>query len=420
MTITETRLSNGLRVLTDPMPQVETVSLGAWVDVGARHESVAENGISHLMEHMAFKGTERRSARVIAEEVENVGGYLNAATSREHTCFYAKVLKADAALAVDVIGDILQHSVFDPEELEREKAVVIQEIAQADDTPDDIVFDFFQATAFPDQALGRPILGTPESVSAVARESLAEFLKTRYTAEAMVVAAAGAIEHEDFVRLVERHFNALPTGPAQPAARALYRGGDFREARDLEQAQVVMGFEGVSYEHPHYYAHHVLSTLLGGGMSSRLFQEVREKRGLAYSVYSYASSYVDGGLFTVYAGAAGDQVAGLIPVLCDEITGVLKGITDDELKRARAQLKASILMSLESTSSRLDQMGRQILTLGRVVSVEEMVEGIEAVDAAMVKDATAAMLVAPPTIALLGDLGEPPGYAEIVERMRVG
>lgn len=419
MTVTETVLASGLRVLTDPMPGVETVSLGAWVDVGARHESESENGISHLMEHMAFKGTEKRSARVIAEEVENVGGYLNAATSREHTYFYAKILKADAALAVDVIGDILQHSVFDPEELEREKAVVIQEIAQADDTPDDIVFDFFQETAFPEQALGRPILGTPDTVSALSRETLAAFMKTRYTAGSMVVAAAGAIEHETFLGLVQEHFNALPIGPARAAGRAVYRGGDYREPRELEQAQVVLGFEGVGYEHPHHYAHHMLSTLLGGGMSSRLFQEVREKRGLAYSVYSYASSYVDSGLFTVYAGTGGDQVAELMPVLCDEIVGVLNGVTEDELRRARAQLKASILMSLESTSNRLDQMGRQMLTLGRLQPTEEMVAGIDAVDAAMVMDAARGMLASAPTVTLLGDFGDAPAYDTIAARLRV-
>ncbi len=420
MTIQETRLANGLRVLTDPMSHVETVSLGAWVDVGTRHERLSEHGISHLMEHMAFKGTQRRSARLIAEEIENVGGYLNAATSREQTCFYAKVLKADTALAVDVIADIVQHSVFDPEELEREKAVVIQEIAQAEDTPDDIVFDYFQATAYPEQPLGRAILGTPTSVAATTRETLQGFLATRYTAEAMVVAAAGAIDHQAFVRLVEDHFTALPSGVSPPPIQAVYQGGYHCEARDLEQAQVLLGFDGVAYEHPHHYAHHVLATLLGGGMSSRLFQEVREKRGLAYSVYSYASSYSDGGLFTVYAGAAGEQVAALIPVLCDEITGVLKGVSQAELSRARAQLQASILMGLESTSSRLDQLGRQTLSLGRVIGTEEMVAGIMAVDTKMVIDAAATMLALPPTVTLLGDVGKPPGYEAIRAMLGVG
>lgn len=404
MSISVTTLPNGLRVMTDTVRTVETVSLGAWVDVGTRHEPEEINGISHLLEHMAFKGTETRSAQRIAEEIETVGGHLNAYTSREHTAYYAKVLKEDSELAVDLIADILQHSTFDAEELKREQSVVVQEINQAEDTPDDIIFDHFQATAYPRQALGRPVLGTPERVRGIDRATLKGFMERTYTAPATVLAAAGNIDHDAFVALVERHFDALPDAPARPPEKAAYTGGDFREERDLEQVHVVLGFDGVSYEHPHFYSSTVLSTLLGGGMSSRLFQEVREKRGLVYSIYAFASSYTDGGLFSVYAGTGEDEVAELIPVMCDEIVKVLDGVTDEEVARARAQLKAGLLMSMESTSSRCEQLARQVLAYGRPISMEELVEKVEAVDAAMVVDAAHQVLATPPTLAVLGSL----------------
>lgn len=402
MSITVTTLPNGLRVMTDRMTTVETVSLGAWVDVGTRHEPVEINGISHLLEHMAFKGTQRRSAAAIAEEIENVGGHLNAYTSRENTAYYAKVLKEDSALAVDLIADILQHSVFDPEELAREQSVVVQEINQAEDTPDDIVFDHFQATAYPDQAMGRAVLGTPDRVRGITRDTLSRFMQDTYSTRSMVLAAAGNIDHDTFVRLVESQFTALPqVAPVLPEA-ARYVGGDLRVDKDLEQLHLLVGFDGVSYEHPLFYASAVLSTLLGGGMSSRLFQEIREKRGLAYSVYTYTSSYTDGGLFGVYAGTGEDEAAELVPVLCTELRRVLDGITPAELARARAQIKAGLLMGLESPSNRCEQLARHILSYGRILSTEELVTQVEAVDEAKVLEAAALMLGSAPTVTALG------------------
>ncbi|WP_019645745.1 M16 family metallopeptidase [Novispirillum itersonii] len=402
MSITVTTLPNGLRVMTDRMTTVETVSLGAWVDVGTRHEPVEINGISHLLEHMAFKGTQRRSAAAIAEEIENVGGHLNAYTSRENTAYYAKVLKEDSALAVDLIADILQHSVFDAEELAREQSVVVQEINQAEDTPDDIVYDHFQATAYPDQAMGRAVLGTPERVRGITRDTLSRFMRDTYSTRSMVLAAAGNIDHDTFVRLVENQFTALPqTAPVQPEV-ARYTGGDLRVEKDLEQLHLLVGFDGVSYEHPLFYASAVLSTLLGGGMSSRLFQEIREKRGLAYSVYTYTSSYTDGGLFGVYAGTGEDEAAELVPVLCTELRRVLDGISPAELARARAQIKAGLLMGLESPSNRCEQLARHILSYGRILSTEELVAQVEAVDAAKVLEAAALMLNSAPTVTALG------------------
>lgn len=419
MGIRETRLASGLRVVTDPMATVESASVGVWVDAGTRHEPAPVNGVSHLLEHMAFKGTRRRSARDIAEEMDAVGGHLNAYTARDHTAYYAKVLKEDADLAVDIVADILQHSTLDPEELAREQTVVVQEISQAIDTPDDIIFDHFQATAFPDQPLGRPVLGTEELVRAMTRDTVAGYMRTHYAAPRMVLAGAGRIDHDHLVETAERMFAGLPTDSDCATERAAYRGGDYREERDIEQVNLVLGFDGVAYDDPDYYTASVLSTLLGGGMSSRLFQEVREKRGLVYSIYSFTSSYADGGLFGVYAGTGEDEVAELIPVMCDEIVKVAAGVDEGELQRARAQLKASILMSLESTSSRCEQLARQILVYGRPVPTAEVVDKIEAVSGADVARVAARLFATTPTLAAIGPPAKVESYDKVAARLRM-
>lgn len=351
-TTTMSTLSNGMRVVTDRIKGVESASLGIWVGVGARHEHEDVNGVAHMLEHMAFKGTKRRSARGIAEEIEAVGGSLNAYTSRENTAYFARVLKGDVPLAIDILADILQHSTFDSDELSRERAVVIQEIGQSFDTPDDLVFDHFQEVAYPDQPLGRSILGSAERIGGMSRDTIAGYMNRTYTAPGMVLAAAGNVDHDDIVAQAETLFNALGRGNGPPAAPARYRGGERIEHRDLEQIHLVLGFDGVSYNDPDYYAVSLLSYLLGGGMSSRLFQEIREKRGLVYSIYGFTSSYVDGGSFGVYAGTGEQEAAELIPVLCDEINKVTVSVGGEELARTKAQIKAGILMSLESTSAR--------------------------------------------------------------------
>ncbi|MDA8232433.1 MAG: pitrilysin family protein [Magnetospirillum sp.] len=417
--IRRTRLDSGLEIVTDPMETVETVSLGVWVDAGTRHEPAAINGVSHLLEHMAFKGTGRRSARDIAEEMDAVGGHLNAYTARDHTAYYAKVLKEDAPLALDIVADILQHSTLDPEELAREQAVVVQEISQAIDTPDDIIFDHFQATAYPDQPLGRPVLGTEELVRSMTRDTVLTYMRTHYSAPNMVLAAAGRIDHDRLVESAERAFSALPVARQTTTTLANYVGGDFREDRDIEQVNLLLGFEGVAYSDPDYYAASVLSTLLGGGMSSRLFQEVREKRGLVYSIYSFTSSYSDGGLFGVYAGSGEDEVAELIPVLCDEIVTVTEGVRDIEVDRARAQLKASILMGLESTTARCEQIARQMVIYGRPVSVDEVVSKILAVTADDVAAVARRLFAGTPTIAALGPLGKVESFEAIANRLKM-
>jgi predicted Zn-dependent peptidase len=405
MTVRLTTLPNGLRIVTDRMDAVETVSLGVWVDVGTRHEPPAVNGVAHLLEHMAFKGTERRSALAIAEEIEAVGGHLNAYTSREHTAYYAKVLKEDVPLAVDILADILQHSAFDPVELDRERTVILQEIGQANDTPDDVIFDFFQERAYPDQAMGRPVLGRPEIIESIGRESVAGYLRDNYAAPRMVLAAAGKIDHDALVAQAESAFSGLARASAARTESAVYMGGDFREQRDLEQVHVVLGFSGVSYGDPDHYAATVLSTALGGGMSSRLFQEIREKRGLVYSIYSFAHGYRDGGLFGVYAGTGPDEVAELMPAICEEIRKVGDGLGAAELKRARAQLKAGILMSLESTSARCEQLAQHLLVYGELLDVADIVQRIEAVDNVAVTRVARRIMASRPTFAALGQIG---------------
>ena len=403
MTVRIATLASGLRVVSDPVDHLETASLGLWVDVGARCETEETNGLSHLLEHMAFKGTERRSARAIAEEIEAVGGHLNAYTSREITAYYAKVMKEDVPLALDLLADILQHSTFDADELERERAVVIQEIAQVHDTPDDLVFDRFQETAYPDQPLGRSILGPPEQVRGYSRDALAAYMGAHYRAPRMVLVGSGRIDHEALVASAEAAFTALPDGPAPASEAAVYGGGDCRMTRELEQAHLVLGFDGIAYDDPDFYTLQVLSTLLGGGMSSRLFQEVREKRGLAYSVFTFSSSYADGGIFGVYAGAGEAELGELVPVMAGELVKACEAVGEDEVARARAQLKAGLLMSLESTQARAERLGRHMLLFGRPLAIAEMIERVDAIDADAVRRTAARILRGGrPTVAALG------------------
>ena len=412
-----TTLASGLRIVSVDMPGLETAALGVWVDAGARCESAELNGVSHLLEHMAFKGTKRRTALAIAEEIESVGGHLNAYTSREHTAYIARVLRENVPLAIDILADIVQHATMPEDELEREREVVIQEIGQVHDTPDDVVFDLFQETAFPDQPLGRPILGTVQSVGGFSRDVLVDYMSEHYSADRMVVVAAGRIDHDDLVGLAAEAFDSLPDHAECGFEPAAYRGGDTRQQRSLEQVHLVMGFNGVAYEDPEFYAQQVLATCLGGGMSSRLFQEVREKRGLAYSVYAFATSYVDGGLFGIYAGAGERHVRELVPVICGEIVKIADRVGDDELDRARAQLKASVLMSLESPSAQCERLGRQMLVFGRPIPTREVIQRIDAVDGALVTRTSRRLIDGQrPTVTALGPAASVESYEKIAAR----
>ena len=327
MTLQLTKLSNGLRVITDTVTDVESVAVGVWADVGTRHEDLTHNGVAHMVEHMMFNGTPTRTSQQIAEEIESVGGQMNAYTSREITAYYIHLLKDDMPLAMNVLSDILQRPTFPDKELEKERGVILQEIGMTNDTPDDIIFDYYQETAYPDQALGAPILGTAEIVSGMTKETLFDYVHRFYTPEKLVVSAAGNVSHDDMVKQVEVLFTDLPKDSHQSYRPAAYHGGERREEKDLEQSHVVLGFQGVRRDDPAYYDAVLLSTVMGGGMSSRLFQEVREKRGLVYSVYASHSAYHDDGQFEIYAGTGPEKLPELMPVLGDEVRKIIKSKT---------------------------------------------------------------------------------------------
>ena len=412
-----TRLPSGLTVVTERMDRVETVSLGAYVATGTRNEAEAENGVSHFLEHMAFKGTARRTAPEIAEEIENVGGHINAYTAREQTAYYVKLLKEDLALGADIVGDILTHSVFAPDELERERGVILQEIGQANDTPDDIIFDHFQETAFPGQPMGRPVLGREAVIKGLTRGTMVDYMHRHYAARNVVVAAAGNLTHERVLELANQHFADLPASPPPVQVPGRYQGGEFREARELDQVHIVLGFPSAPYGDPDYYPVLLLSTLLGGGMSSRLFQEIREKRGLVYSIYSFTAPYLDTGLFGIYAGTGEKEAGELVPVTLEELRKVQASVSEAELARARAQVKASLLMSLESTGSRCEQLARQLQVFGRLIPTAETVAKIDGVTVADIARAAARVFRAAPTLAALGPAGLVPGLPAIMDKL---
>jgi len=417
MSFQTTTLDSGMRVVTDTIDGVESAAVGVWVDVGARDEPQELNGISHLLEHMAFKGTERRDAQAIAQEIEDVGGHVNAYTSREHTAFYARVLKDDVPLAIDILADILQHSTFLEEELEKERWVVMQEIAQVHDTPDDLIFDLFQERAFPEQPLGRSILGSSEGVEGFQRDALASFQGRFYTADSMILAAAGGVDHDAIVRLAESQFGNLKRRNGHVPEPASYQGGPIEQEDDVEQVHLVVGFDGVGHADPDYYGIQLLTGALGGGMSSRLFQEIRERRGLAYSIYAFHSSYVDGGLFGVYAGCACEDADEVSTLVSDELARSTEGISQQELDRARTQIKAGLLMSRESTSARCENAARQLLIYGRHVPQEEVVARLEAVTTEDIRRcATRLFCNGRPTVATIGPKDGIGQYQHIASR----
>ena len=417
MSVEITTLPGGLRVISDAMPHLETTAIGIWVGSGSRHETEAQQGLSHFLEHMAFKGTARRSARRIAEEIESAGGDLNAATSTEQTAYYARVLANDTPLALDILADILTESAFDEAEIAREKQVVLQEIAAVEDTPDDLVFELLTQAAYPGQPVGKPILGTSETVSALTRTSLVDYVETHYRADNMVVAAAGAVDHQRFVSDVARHFGHVSPSPGAAAPRARYQGGDLRLKRRLEQAHIAIGFEGFSFHDPNHYAAHIFSHAVGGGMSSRLFQEVREERGLAYAVHSFDWTYEDTGLFGFYAATAPANVPELLPVALDCLVEATESLTEAEVARAKAQLKVSLLTALESSSARAEQIARQHMAFGRIISREEIIARVDTITVADARRAGAAMLRTAPTVAAIGAVGKVPSPDRIASRL---
>ena len=411
-------LSNGLRIVTERMPACESAAIGLWVDAGGRHERPDQNGIAHFLEHMAFKGTARRSALQIAEEIEDVGGYINAYTSRETTAYYARVLAEDVPLALDVIADIVLEPAFAEAEIEVERGVILQEIGQALDTPDDIIFDWLQEAAYSGQALGRTILGPAERVAGFTRADLARFVSEHYAPERLVLSAAGAVDHGAIVAQAERLFGHLAPRAAPAAERACFTGGEKRVTKDLEQVHFALALEAPGYTSDDLYTSQIHATLLGGGMSSRLFQEIRERRGLCYTVFAAAGPYVDTGMLTIYAGTGAEDIGALARLTVDEIRRVADDVTEAEVSRARAQMKAGLLMGLESPSSRAERLARLLAIFGRVPALEETVARIDGVDRAAL-GAYAARLAGQgqAALALYGPADRAPDLAEMRERL---
>lgn len=406
MTFQVTQLENGLRIASETQPQLHTAAFAIGVDVGARHESLEEGGISHLLEHMAFKGSSTLNAKEIAEKFDLMGGNVNAYTSHEHTVYYVKVLKEYAHDALDLLCQIVADFAFDQQELERERQVILQEIAMHHDSPDDLVFDLFQETAFGRQPLGRSILGTPERVDRFTREDLIAYTKKHYVPQRMVVVGAGNVDHVDTCGVAAKYFGQAPRGAEghQPET-ARYTGGEKTLEKELEQVQLVVGYPGVAIHHADYFPLQMLATVLGGGMSSRLFQQIREQRGLAYSVSAFATGYNDTGVLGIYAGTTVEHLGELTGALQDVVHGALDDISEAELVRARNQLKAGVVMTRENCGAVSEWIARHLLVYGRYKTAEEIITMLDSVTIADMQRAGRACLAAAPTVVALGPEG---------------
>jgi len=406
-------LPNGFRIVTEAMPGLQSASIGLWVEAGGRHETPSQNGIAHFLEHMAFKGTKRRSALRIAEEIEDVGGYINAYTSREMTAYYARVLSQDVVMALDVIADIVLNPVFRKADIETERHVILQEIGQALDTPDDIIFDWLHEVSYPNQPFGRTILGPEERVSAFQKADFQSFTASHYGPDQMILSAAGGVDHDAIVTAAEAIFGGLkPVGRAaiQPAR---FVGGERREVKDLEQVHFALSFEGPGYRDDAVYTAQVYATAMGGGMSSRLFQKIREDRGLCYSIHAQSGAYEDTGQMTIYAGTSEAEIGELTQLTLDELKRAAEDMTEAEVARARAQLRAGLLMGLESPSSRAERNARLLSIWGRIPPVAEAVAKIDAVDTAAVRAHAAGLCEARSALAIYGPVAKAPGIEAI-------
>ncbi len=412
-------LSNGMRIVTEAMPGLQSATIGIWVMAGGRHERIEQNGIAHFLEHMAFKGTTTRSALQIAEAIEDVGGYINAYTSREMTAYYARVLGEHVPLGLDIIGDILNNSVFDPKEIEVERGVILQEIGQSYDTPDDIVFDWLQEAAFPDQAMGRTILGPTERVSNFGREDLSGFISEHYSPSRMILSAAGAVDHDAIVRQAEALFGHLERREnGQLIDPARFSGRERRELKTLEQVHFALAFEGPDYRGEEIFVAQIYAAAMGGGMSSRLFQEIRENRGLCYSIFTQAGAYSDIGMMTLYAGTSASQIEELALVSMNEIKRSADQMTETEVARARAQMKAGLMMGLESPSARAERIAHMIHVHGRVPTLNETTAMIDSVTVEKVRDFAGGLIDgAGMALALYGPAEKAPTLEALKERL---
>ncbi|PTE14304.1 M16 family metallopeptidase [Pseudogemmobacter blasticus] len=417
MTVQLHTLSNGLRIVTEDMPRLKSASIGLWVGAGGRHEGPGENGIAHFLEHMAFKGTERRSALQIAEEIEDVGGYINAYTSREMTAYYARCLSADVARALDVISDIVLNPLFNPADIETERHVILQEIGQAADTPDDIIFDWLHETSYPGQTFGRTILGPEDRVSAFQATDFRSFVGRHYGPDRMILSAAGGIDHAAIVAQAEAIFGHLRPVGRSAVDGARFHSGERREIKDLEQAHFALNLEAPGYRDPLVYTAQVWSMAMGGGMSSRLFQKIREEKGLCYTIYAQSAAYDDTGHVTIYAGTSGDEIGDLADLTVAELKRAADDMTEAEVNRAKAQIRAGMLMGLESPSSRAERNARLLSIWGRVPDLDEAVARIDAVSLPGVRDWGTQVLRAGAALAVYGPVDQAPGVDAIKEAL---
>lgn len=388
--IVKIQLKNGVRIVTEKVPGVRSVAIGIWVGAGSRHENENNGGISHFIEHLMFKGTEKRTASDIAEALDSVGGQLNAFTTKEFTCYYAKTLDEHFDLSLDVLSDMFFNSAFATEAIEKERGVIEEEIKMYEDTPDELIHDLFVQTVWPHHPLGKPILGTIESLEGITKDDILQFMANNYIPEKTVIAVAGNIDHEKFQEKIAAYFEKMPENKKmsreiQPPDVLTTHITNLN--RETGQVQLCLGTGGLSQVDERLYSVYILNNVLGGGLSSRLVQSIREERGLAYSVYSYHTAFCDTGLFTFYAGTSPNKYDEVVDLLIKEIkTIVQEGITDKELNKTKEQIKGNLFLGLESVSSRMTRLGRNELCLNRIITPEEVVKRVSAVSLENVKD----------------------------------
>jgi predicted Zn-dependent peptidase len=419
MKINYERLPNGVMVATDEMQGVETVAVSIRVQTGSVNEKPEDQGVSHFLEHMAFKGTKTRTALDIAKEFDEIGGNFNAYTSHESTVYYAKTLRENMSVSMSILADILQSSKYDENDIEKEREVILQEIAMTNDTPDDIIFDMFQEVAYPNQSFGRSILGTVDIVSNMSKDQILRYVENNHYNQNIIISAAGKIKHSEFLELVNKHFHGFKSKGQKHIEAVEYKGGHIATSRDLEQNHIILGFESVPFTHPDYYSHQVLSLIAGGGMSSRLFQEVREKRGLAYSVGSAASNYSKTGMFSIYAGTSMEKSNEYMDVVIDELQKLRYDITSEEIERAKSQVRASLLMGQEGSISRVQKLSGNLSAFGRYLYTEEVLEKISEVDKTKLEQCATELFSSnnTPTLASIGKIDKLYKYEDVKNKL---
>jgi predicted Zn-dependent peptidase len=408
--IKKTTLDNGIRVISERIPYASSVSIGIWVANGSRHERRESNGVAHFIEHLLFKGTDRRSSLDIAREIDSVGGVLNAFTSREYVCYYAKVLDKFLPRAVDLLTDLFLFSTFDPEEIEKERRVVLQEINMMEDTPDDLIHDLFHQHFWQGHPLGMSILGDAESVGGLSRDAIVEYKDQMYRGDDIIISAAGNLKHDELIRLLEQHLSSIPAGNGRGETKLpVYQRRIELVEKDLEQLHVCLGLKGVQQNHPKRYDAFIMNAILGGSMSSRLFQEVREKSGLAYSVYSYIASHADAGSLVVYAGASPENSAQLLEIMLKELSRFKdEPVPEAQLEGAREQLKGNLLLSLESSDNRMSRLAKNEIYFGGPLPLSDIMKGFDLVSSESIQQLACELLDnSTLTLVMLGRVGTP-------------